>query len=438
MITAQRRERWILIGLLAASMLLYSWQGWLPRNDFFPLLASWGALLLLAVLLFRHLQHRSEKWWWYTGMLLRMAVLWYAPQLSDDYLRYLFDGQLTSMGINPFAALPVDNLNATTLTAEQELLLRSKNYYAVYPPLPQGLFALSWWLGQTLLPAVIILKIGWLIIEGITLFYLPKTLKRYGIPPVRSLLYTLHPLVIIELIGNAHLEVGMVLGMVLTLHALASNRPFFAGIGIGLAVAFKLLPLLFAYPLIRQHKSATVQSILALGGVIAIPIIAFQPVSTLANLLTSLKLYVIHFAFNGGLYNLLTAITNLPGDTIGTAFAALFFLSWITLTYLYHKAHLTTPAYWLLVLTVYYLFATTVNPWYIVPIILLTPFNRWVFPWVWGLSILLSYSAFSNVSMQVPLWALVTEYGSLALAILFDIYKHVKPSPMASTTACED
>lgn len=436
--TAKRSEKILLYGLLAASMLLYGWQGWLPRTDFYALFASWGALMLLAALLFRQLQYCSEKWWWYSGMLLRVAVLWYAPQLSDDYLRYLFDGQLTSLGINPFAEFPVDHLSQVTLTGEQEALLNEKNYYSVYPPLPQGLFALSWWLGQQLLTSVILLKIGWLALEGITLFYLPKALKFYGIHPAKSLLYTLHPLVIIELIGNAHIEVGMVLGMVLSLYALALKKPYISGLGIGLATAFKLLPIVLAYPLLRQSKRLAVQSLLVLICVIAIPFLVFQPITSLGNMITSLQLYVTHFAFNGGLYNSLVALTDLPVQTIGKGLVILFIVIWLVLTYILYKKHLSIPAYWLLVLTGYYIFATTINPWYITPLILLAPFTRCIFPWVWGMSILLSYSAFTNVAMQVPNWALIAEYVALGLAILFDIYRHVKPSPMASVATCEN
>ena len=40
------------------------------------------------------------------GLLLRLALIASTPLLSDDYIRFLWDGYLTSEGINPFNFKP--------------------------------------------------------------------------------------------------------------------------------------------------------------------------------------------------------------------------------------------------------------------------------------------------------------------------------------------
>lgn len=418
--------------VLLASIALYIWQGLLPRTDFFWLLASWVALTGLAYLLYLNVKGLDKTWWWLTGMLLRLAVVWYLPNLSDDYLRYLFDGQLNALGMNPFQVLPVQHLDAVQTEADQVALVQAKNYYSVYPPLPQWGFTIAWWLGQNLVISVLLLKVLWLAMEGITLWWLPKALERWQVAPQRSLLYCLHPLVVIELIGNAHIEVGMVVGLTVALYALSNARYSLAGFGLGVAAGFKLLPALFIVswttPSIRRYAPAIIVSTL----VLVVPFLLYQPLITLPNLFTGLQLYVNHFAFNGGLFTFLTDLLQLSPHWAGRGLSIGFGLVFLLLTWLYSKKHLLLPHFWLLILTAYYLTATTVNPWYITPIVLLGAFTPWTFPWVWSGVIWLSYSAFQYTDMQVPTYVLVLEYALLFSSILFDLYRHGKLHPMAS------
>lgn len=426
-----QHNRLIVLAMLA-SMGLYIWQGLIPRENFQIHLLLWVLLFSLAFVLYRGLSGKNPKYWWWAGMALRVAVLFYLPNLSDDYLRYLFDGQLVSGGINPFSALPSTHFSQLDLSPDQKDLLLSKDYYSVYPPLPQTFFGLSWTIGQSILSATILLKLFWLILEGLTLWYLPKALQKWNISNHKALIYALHPMVVIELVGNLHVEVGMVLGIVVALYAW-KKKPGIGGMGLGLAAGFKLLPVIFLSSLVRKNTKESFA--LGAGFVIigVIPFLFFEPLISLANVGQSLQLYVSHFAFNGSLYAMGLALCNLPPASIAQWLSGVFIVGGLGLFSIHLAKRINTPQYWLLVLTLYYLTATTVNPWYIVPVLSIGLFTQLSFPFVWSSAILLSYSAYTNDSMQVPALWLGLEYGLLFLAIIFDLYGHGNFSSVAST-----
>jgi len=64
----------------------------------------------------------------------------------------------------------------------------------------------------------------------------------------------------------------------------------------------------------------------------------------------------------------------------------------------------------LLGLTFYYFMATTVHPWYIASLVLLSVFTKYKYPIVWSIVIILSYQAYANNPWQENLWLIALEY----------------------------
>ncbi len=78
------------------------------------------------------------------ALLFRVQVISASPFLADDYLRYLFDGKLILAGINPYAVIP---LSMPELGGAD---IPKADIKTIYPPLAEGLFAISSWLGGSL------------------------------------------------------------------------------------------------------------------------------------------------------------------------------------------------------------------------------------------------------------------------------------------------
>jgi hypothetical protein len=161
------------------------------------------------------------------GMLFRGIYLLTFPELSDDVFRYLWDGMLTNEGISPYAILPNEWAEAGLSESFGQMLhqLNSPEYYSVYPPVLQSIFAASVWLGGgKLLSSVIALRGFVLLAEFGSMLLIWKLLQVWNMKQRSLMLYALNPLVIIEFAGSLHGEVFMVFFLSLSLWLLTIKR----------------------------------------------------------------------------------------------------------------------------------------------------------------------------------------------------------------------
>ena len=61
-------------------------------------------------------------------------------------------------------------------------------------------------------------------------------------------------------------------------------------------------------------------------------------------------------------------------------------------------------------LSFYYFTTTTMHPWYIATLIILSIFTKYRFPIVWSLMVILSYQAYANTPWKENLWFVGLEY----------------------------
>ena len=80
----------------------------------------------------------------------------------------------------------------------------------------------------------------------------------------------------------------------------------------------------------------------------------------------------------------------------------------------------------LFVLSFYYFTATTVHPWYIASLLILSVFTTYKFPLVWSFVGILSYLAYANVNNTENLWVIGLEYTIIYSALLWDIFINKK------------
>ena len=421
---------WLRVSQLAALLLSGAAYGGLayatPRPQFGQLLG----LFAVAGAAYAWLLHTRLPLRWGLGAALVFRLLWLpaTPALSDDFYRFRWDGLLVSHGHNPFTETPQQLLalppadSATLPLAELHRLLPHLNspaYFSVYPPVCQALYGAA----AGAFPAsqagfLLVVRLALLLADAGAAALLLWLLPLAGWPARRVLAYLLHPLVVVEVMGNVHME-GVVVCFLLLTGALLVRRRFRLAAGaLALAVATKLLPLL-ALPLLAQQLGwRRFRWFLGvLVGSLAALFLPFLSWGLLRHIGLSLDLYFQRFEFNASVFYLLLALgkwligydlVGMLGPVLGLGAAGLT----LGLARWAGRPALATLPHWLLLtLSGYFALATVVHPWYLVPLVGLSCFSPLRYARVWAALAVLSYSAYrtSAYTESSPLLAL--EYG---------------------------
>jgi alpha-1,6-mannosyltransferase len=210
-------KSWALYIYLMLSVGAYSVIGYgIERQDFGIFITLFGILFLCYYLIIKELQKENLLPSYSTvsvSILLRLIFLFALPNLSDDFCRFIWDGRLTVSGLNPYLVLPTDFPENALFSH-----LNSPQYYTVYPPVSQYIFAFSAWVfPENILGSVIVMRVFIILADIGCILLLKKLTKNY-------LWYAFNPLVIIELTGNLHFEGVMLCWFLLALYVLVEMR----------------------------------------------------------------------------------------------------------------------------------------------------------------------------------------------------------------------
>lgn len=415
-----------IVMLLATSGLGYG----VEQNSFARIIVCYGLFFFVYIWQLNIVNEANLSFWLAVSILLRLALIGAFPSLSDDIYRFIWDGRLWLAGQNPFDHLPVWYMEeGNQLPGLGRALfseLNSPEYYTIYPPVAQGLFAVACWLSpESIWGAAVVMQIFLLLTEVGTILLLLSLLKTWKLPPQRVLWYALNPLIIVEVVGNLHFEGAMISFLVLGLWLLvrwqkSSNWSFFVGsaTAMALAVASKLLPLLFFPFLIRRLGWKRSFGYFAILGVVLISTwLPLLSASFLENFSSSVDLYFRRFEFNGSLYYLLRWIGyQFSGYNliryIGPSLALFVFLMIVgkALRERDDQIGVRLTYRWLFAISIYLLCATTVHPWYTALPLVLCIFTPYRWPVVWSGMILLTYANYSYEVYSENLWVVGLEY----------------------------
>ena len=418
-----------------------------PRVLFGQLVLLFGVAVAAYVWLLR--SRLPLRWGLAAALLFRLLWLPALPALSDDVFRFRWDGLLVAQGANPFryrpdevvatgarAALPDPARRDRALPQLQQLYRRinSPHYYSVYPPVCQFVFGAAAGLSPTSdLGFAVCLRVVVLAAEVGVAWLLLALLPALGFPAERALRYLLHPLVIVELTGNLHFEGLLVFFILLALWLLSRGQRGASALALALGVATKLLPLLALPLLLRRLGWRRFGPYLALtAGALALLFGPFLSVELFVNISRSLRLYFRSFEFNASIYYLLRPLGFwLTGynqiAVIGPSLALLSGAVGLGLAWRERRpSWASLPQVLLLMLTAYYLLATTVHPWYLTLLVGLSVLSRFRFPLVWGALAVLSYAAYRTATYAENLWLVALEYGVVFAVLVWESMQPVK------------
>ncbi len=430
--TQSQKNNIVFYLLLTLSAICYYWLCYqTKREDFYQVLGLYSFLFIAYYFVNRFFSVTNFKYLLVAGMLFRMLLLFSIPNLSDDVYRFIWDGRLTSNGINPFSHLPAEIIQMpaiTGFTEELYLLLNSANYYTIYPPVLQGIF----WLGAKLFPinvfaTIVFFKCIILLFEVGTVFIILQILKKLSLPKHLSLLYILNPLVITELTGNVHFDGVMIFFVLLAFLFFIKNNWQVSAIGLALGVATKLLPVLFL-PLIVNKlgwKKGLRYAVITGGTSIILFAFVFD-IATIQHMLNSIDLFIRRFEFNASIYYVVRYLgTLIKGyNIIAIAGPALILLSSLLILFISFKRNnnsenkiLKTA---LLIISTWFIFSTTVHPWYICLPVALAVFTPYRFAIIWSFTATLSYAAYQTIPVKEVLWLTVAGYIALIAYALWE------------------
>lgn len=410
----------------------------LVRTDFVKLFMLFAASFFLCYKLIQF-----EKWNFkfllVIGILFRLAFLIAEPNLSQDFYRFIWDGELIKNGVNPYLYTPDQIMeqgklvfsNMNELHAGMSTL--NARHFSNYPPINQILFAVTAFLGGgSILGSMIVMRLTIILADIGVLYFGRKLLQNLNQSTHLIFWYFLNPLVIIELTGNLHFEGVMLFFFVWSLYLLAKNKWMWASPLYSISIMVKLVPLLFL-PIFLKYfgfkKSALFYALVGMGCLILL--FPFYSSVFIDNYSETVGLWFSNFEFNAGIYNVVKkiAVTYYEAkpweliDAYGSLVIKITIAIIMLLAFIRKNNNLQSVLTSIvLALTFYYLLSSTVHPWYVVFLLGISIFTNYRFPLVWSFAVILSYYAYSNPDYTESLPLLSIEY---ILVIGFFIYEMI-------------
>ncbi|MCH2081584.1 MAG: hypothetical protein MK226_04295 [Saprospiraceae bacterium] len=423
------------IGLLF--IILSAYIGFVPQqSDFLSIILPYLSICLLGLCAYwQSYKEEQIRFWISIAIVARVILVFAPPNLSDDIYRFLWDGYLLNAGINPFDELPSYYIeNKVQIQGINKVLfeqLNSPEYFSIYPPVAQFTFAFSTWLfPSSYYGATIIMKLFLLAFEIGNIYIITKLLRYFQLPVKNVLLYALHPLIMVEIIGNLHFEGAMIFFLLFAFWFLVQQKWPWSAVFMSLSIASKLLPLMFLPFLVRRLGWKKAMMYFSFLGVCLL--LLFAPLLSnvfFSNFGNSLELYFRRFEFNASIFYLVRWVGyqevgyNLI-KYIGPSLALFTLLVILLATFLERSPSWKTfPVVGLLAITIYNFNTPTVHPWYICLPIMWCIFTEYRYPLVWSVFIFFTYINYSYPDYHENQWVIWIEYIGVWLMLLYDFTK---------------
>jgi len=420
----------------------------LIRTEYSKLVILYCGVWLVFLLLLKYAKN-NIPFLTVVAFLSRAIFIFAIPNLSQDFYRFIWDGRMILEGLNPYLYTPESFMITNgpfPVNQAQELYTGmgelNGSHFTNYPPLNQLCFVLASLVSsQHILGAVITLKLIIIAADFGTFFFGKRLLKHLNLPVKQLFWYFLNPFIIIELTGNLHFEGLMIFFLVWSVYLLHVNKWKWAGVVFALSVSVKLIPLLFLPLLLfyfvsasKSMKQALIKSIGFYSIVGLTTLVLFAPFFSLEfinNYTQTIALWFNNFEFNASIYYLAREIgywfTGYNQIAIIGKILPLFVVLFV-IGLTFFRRIITTEkliVHMLFAFSIYLFLSTTVHPWYIATLLILSVFTRYKFPLVWSFVIILSYLAYNNLNSadtSENLAVIALEYTVVYAVCIWEIF----------------
>ncbi len=430
----------------------------LVRTDYTALLVLYTIAFGLCYAIIKHFK-TQPKLLTYCAFGFRAVFILAIPNLSQDFYRFLWDGRMILEGLNPYLYTVESFISQGTFPVPQAQLLRegmgalNASHFTNYPPINQLCFVISnVWTSHSLLGSVIVMRLLLILADFGTLYFGKKLLIHLKRPTHLIFWYILNPFIIIELTGNLHFEGVMIFFLVWSLYLLYLKKWQWAAIVFALSISVKLMPLIFL-PLFFQwfmEKGNVLKQLGKLsafyGIIIGTTLLLFLPFYNsefINNYSQTVALWFQNFEFNASLYYIARAIGySFRGYNeiaiIGKVTPIIVILVTLAITFFRKNTPFVPLATaMLMVLSFYFFTTTTVHPWYVATLLILSVFTKYKFPLVWSFVIILSYLAYVNLNKadkSENLWVIALEYICVYAVFIWEVFIKKETMPSGKTS----
>lgn len=370
----------------------------------------------------------SFKQLFVVSIIIRLSLFFGKPSLSDDYFRFVWDGQLWAAGINPYEFTPEELIQSLPSDmGDLYVQLNSQTYHTTYPPVSQYVFSIPAFLGlkdtfwsMTALRFVLLcFEIGVIVL----LFCMTKSAKKV-------LLYAFNPLAVLELVGNLHFEGVVIFFMLLAWYLYDRKRWVGGALAWALGILAKLTPLMFLPVLIKKlGMKRALWSYMIIAVIMVMLSLPFLKFDFLLGMGDGLDLFFRKFEFNAGIFFLIRAIGFwVKGhdivQTAGPLLSVFAFLLIMAYTFMRVDQKTSWASVFTIILFIQLILATTVHPWYVIPLVAFSCFTGYGFPLLWSGLIFLSYLGYSQEGYEHPMFWIGIEYLAVGSVAAFELIKN--------------
>ena len=343
---------------------------------------------------------------------LILAAVWHIeflrlpPGADDDIHRYVWDGRLQRLGYNPYIVVPSDPAAKGLHTPET----RNVNNPDLPSPYPVGA-QLFFRAVTAIQESTFALKVAFVVCEFAIVFVLLDVLRctRQGAHLV--LAFAWNPLLAIEVAGSGHIDIVGALLLMVSAAALVRRWRATAAVGLGLAVAVKLLPVVLLPLYWKRVRIRDAVLAAAVVGLLYVPFLNHGRIP-----IGSLGTYVQTFRFNGPVF---AALDRVAPPQLLAGLAVLVGL--VTATWLRSAAPELSPDQFAWPMAACLLCAPAVFPWYLLWLLPFLTSSSTLLIILWTVSIIPTYvqwhlRALGRPWGALPGWVMVVEYGCVAIA----------------------
>ena len=419
----------------------------LARTEYTKLVALYSLLFLTVLLLLKYAD-KNIKFLTLIAFLSRAIFILAIPNLSQDFYRFIWDGRMILEGFNPYLYTPESLMLSGEFPVAQAQELYAGmgqlngSHFTNYPPINQLCFVIAgFFSGQSILGSVIVLRLLIIAADFGTFFFGKRLLERLNIPVKNIFWFLLNPLIIIELTGNLHFEGVMIFFLVWSLYLLHLGKCKWAALIFALSISVKLIPLLFLPLLFRYFKKEASETFdlkklvsfyVIVGSVTLLLFAPFFSFEFVNNYAQTVGLWFQNFEFNASIYYIAREIGYLFRGyneiaSIGKVLPVLVFLFVMGLALFRNQIDTKKLITTMLLAFSFYLFlSTTVHPWYLATLLILSVFTNYKFPLVWSFVIILSYLAYINLNKadkSENLWIIAIEYSIVYSVLIWEIFR---------------
>jgi hypothetical protein len=354
-----------------------------------------------------NLEMTTSRWiiFWFSSISIRIFVLSFPIGLSDDIYRYVWDGNVQIAGYNPYLFSP-DAQELVHIRQEWWHLINNSHVPSPYPPFSQIVF----WILSTsdlgISDSILLFRCGIVVFDLGICYILIKILKLVNKSPRRVIVYAWSPLTIFEFAGNGHNDAIAVFFMLAAIYFTFTNKSkndnVLAGVCLSIAILTKTFPLFVLPFLMKYWKKSEIFAFLT--SFVGISLVYFNSGIYFPFFPEGQWIFLRDFRFNESLYRVIEfflalflsdvqEITFLFVLIVVTSIIVLIIWKFWSTPYIVNPTHRIINSITLVFLLLL-LFASDIQPWYILWLLPFAVFNYNSIVIIWSASVLLSYQIY--------------------------------------------